>query len=168
MRRSFQQARLISFLVAAAGAVHGCAPVGPNYERPETPITTTFRGQAEPEARSIAELKWWEVYKDENLQALIREHVRLAQLFASWVEEEPGWEVVAPHPLSVVCFRREGSDEENEAIRERVNRSGEAFLSGTRLNGRYVLRLAIGNARSSEDDVGRAWAALQDAARSSR
>jgi aromatic-L-amino-acid decarboxylase len=103
-------------------------------------------------------------YGREGLQALIREHVRLAQLFASWVEDEPGWEIAAPHALSVVCFRREGSDEENAAILERVNRSGEAFLSQTRLDGRLVLRLAIGNARTTEDDVRRAWAALQEAA----
>ena len=84
------------------------------------------------------------------------------------MRDEPGWELCAPRPFSVVCFRREGTDEENEAILERVNRSGEAFLSQTRLNGRLVLRLAIGNARSTEDDVRRAWAALQDAARSRR
>jgi aromatic-L-amino-acid/L-tryptophan decarboxylase len=104
-------------------------------------------------------------YGRDGLQALIREHVRLAQLFASWVDEGRGWELAAPHALSVVCFRREGSDEENEAIIRRVNESGEAFLSHTRLNGRLVLRLAVGNARSSEDDVRRAWAALQEAAR---
>ena len=121
--------------------------------------------------RRFRGLKLWAVlrcYGREGLQALIREHVRHAQLFASWVEEEPGWAIAAPHALSVVCFRHEGSDEENEAIRERVNRSGEAFLSGTRLNGRYVLRLAIGNARSTESDVRRAWAALQEAVRWSR
>jgi len=121
--------------------------------------------------RRFRGLKLWAVlrcYGRDGLQALIREHVRLAQLFASWVEDEPGWEIAAPHRLSVVCFRREGSDEDNEAIVGRVNASGEAFLSGTRLSGRYVLRLAIGNGRTTEDDVRRAWAALQDAARSSR
>jgi aromatic-L-amino-acid decarboxylase len=60
-----------------------------------------------------------------------------------------------------VCFRRDASDEENEAIVERVNRSGELFLSHTRLDGRYVLRLAIGNERTTEDDVRRAWEALK-------
>ena len=92
---------------------------------------------------------------------MIREHVRLAQLFASWVEAEPGWAVVAPHPFSVVCFRRDGSDEANAGLLERVNATGEVFLSGTRLNGRYVLRLAVGNARTGEDDVGRAWQLLR-------
>jgi aromatic-L-amino-acid decarboxylase len=60
-----------------------------------------------------------------------------------------------------VCFRRDGSDEENEALLERVNASGEAFLSHTRLNGRYVLRLAVGNARTTEADVRLAWDVLR-------
>ncbi|MGH3052093.1 MAG: pyridoxal-dependent decarboxylase, partial [Gaiellaceae bacterium] len=100
----------------------------------------------------------------EGLQERIREHVRLARLFASWVENEPGWEVVAPYPFSVVCFRRDGSDEENEALVQRVNESGEVFISGTRLSGRYVLRLAVGNVRTTEADVSRAWDVLRESA----
>jgi aromatic-L-amino-acid decarboxylase len=72
---------------------------------------------------------------------------------------------VAPRPFSVVCFRREASDEENAAILERVNASGEAFISHTALDGRYVLRLAIGNARTAEADVARAWEVLKRSAR---
>jgi aromatic-L-amino-acid/L-tryptophan decarboxylase len=87
--------------------------------------------------------------------------VRLAELFEGWVRDEPGWEVVAPRPFSVVCFRREAPDDENAAILERVNASGEAFLSHTELDDRYVLRLAIGNARTTEADVRRAWDALR-------
>ena len=75
------------------------------------------------------------------------------------------WEVVAPRPFSVVCLRRKGPDEENAAILERVNASGEAFLSHTALDGRYVLRLAIGNARTTEEDVRRAWDVLRREAR---
>jgi aromatic-L-amino-acid decarboxylase len=115
--------------------------------------------------RRFRALKLWAVmrcYGRAGLQHLIREHVRFADLFASWIEAEPGWEIVAPHPFSVVCFRREGSDEENEALLERVNASGEMYISGTRLNGRYVLRLAVGNVRTTEDDVARAWELLQD------
>jgi aromatic-L-amino-acid decarboxylase len=77
------------------------------------------------------------------------------------VREEPGWELCAPRPFSVVCFRREGTDEENEAILERVNASGEIFISHTKLNERYVLRLAIGSDRTTEDDVRRAWDVLR-------
>jgi aromatic-L-amino-acid decarboxylase len=102
-------------------------------------------------------------YGREGLQAVIREHQRLARLFASWVEETPGWEVVAPVPFSLVCFRKDASNEENEAILERVNATGEAYLSNTTLNGGYVLRLAVGHHRTTEDDVRRAWELLQEA-----
>jgi aromatic-L-amino-acid/L-tryptophan decarboxylase len=116
--------------------------------------------------RRFRSLKLWAVlrcYGRAGLQARIREAVRLAELFEGWVREEPGWEVCAPRLFSLVCFRREGSDGDNEAILERVNRSGELFLSHTRLDGRYVLRLAIGNERTTESDVHRAWAALREA-----
>ena len=114
--------------------------------------------------RRFRALKLWAVlrcYGREGLQRLIREHVRLAASFESWVAAEAGWELCAPRPFSVVCFRREGSDAANAALLERVNRSGEAFLSSTRLDGRTVLRLAIGNGRTTEDDVRRAWDALR-------
>jgi aromatic-L-amino-acid decarboxylase len=116
--------------------------------------------------RRFRSLKLWAVlrcYGRAGLQSRIREAVRLAELFEGWVRDEPGWEVCAPRHLSLVCFRREGSDAENEAIVDRVNRSGELFLSHTRLEGRYVPRLAVGNERTTEDDVARAWAALREA-----
>jgi aromatic-L-amino-acid/L-tryptophan decarboxylase len=116
--------------------------------------------------RRFRSLKLWAVlrcYGREGLQARIREAVRLAELFEGWVRDEPGWEVCAPRHFSLVCFRRDGSDAENEALVERVNRSGELFLSHTRLGGRYVLRLAIGNERTTEEDVRRAWNALRQA-----
>jgi len=118
--------------------------------------------------RRFRSLKLWAVlrcYGAEGLRALIREHVRLAQLFASWVEAEPGWEVVAPVPFSVVCFRRDGSDDENRVLLEQVNATGGAFLSPTELDGRLVLRLAVGNLRTTEADVTRAWELLREAAR---
>jgi aromatic-L-amino-acid decarboxylase len=117
--------------------------------------------------RRFRALKLWAVmrcYGRSGLQRLIREHVRFADLFASWIEQEPGWEIVAPHPFSVVCFRRDGSDADNEALLERVNDTGEIFISGTRLNGRYILRLAVGNVRTREEDVARAWEVLRGAA----
>jgi aromatic-L-amino-acid decarboxylase len=138
----------------------------PEY-MPESSDVTDLKDYGPALGRRFRGLKLWVVlrcYGREGLQALIREHVRLAQLFASWVEDTPGWEVVAPHPFSVVCFRREGSDEENETLLARVNASGEAFLTHTRLNGRLVLHLAVGNVRTTEDDVRRAWEALQQAA----
>jgi aromatic-L-amino-acid decarboxylase len=116
--------------------------------------------------RRFRSLKLWTVlrcYGREGLQARIREAIRLAELFESWVRDEPGWEVSAPRHFSLVCFQHAGTDEENEAIVERVNRSGELFLSHTRLNGRYVIRLAIGNERTTEEDVRRAWRAIRGA-----
>jgi aromatic-L-amino-acid/L-tryptophan decarboxylase len=140
----------------------------PEYMPERTGDVADLKDYSPRLGRSFLALKLWAAlrwYGREGLQALIREHVRLAQLFASWVEETPGWEVVARHDFSVVCFRLEESDEENEALLERVNASGEAYLSGTRLNGRFVLRLAVGNARTTEADVARVWELL---ARSSR
>ena len=113
--------------------------------------------------RRFRSLKLWAVlrcYGAEGLRAMHREHIRLARLFADWVEADPAWELVAPLRFSLVAFRRNGSDEENEEILERANRSGEIFLSHTRLDGRYVLRLAIGNARTTEEDVRHAWEVL--------
>ncbi|HLE99109.1 MAG TPA: hypothetical protein VI540_04360, partial [Gaiellaceae bacterium] len=97
----------------------------------------------------------------EGLQERIREHVRLAALFEQWVRDEPGWEVAAPRYFSLVCFRREGTDAENELLLERVNDSGDVFLSHARLGDRYSLRLAVGNFRTTEDDVRLAWEVLR-------
>jgi aromatic-L-amino-acid decarboxylase len=119
-----------------------------------------------PLGRRFRALKLWAVlrcYGRAGLQERIREHVRLAALFESWIQEEPGWELVAPRHFSLVCFRREGSDEENEHLLERVNASGEVFLSHARLGDRYALRLAIGNFRTTEDDVRLAWDVLRRA-----
>jgi aromatic-L-amino-acid/L-tryptophan decarboxylase len=118
--------------------------------------------------RRFRALKLWAVlrcYGREGLQRTIREHVRLAELFESWVRNEPGWELVAPRHFSLVCFRRDATDAENEALLEQVNSTGEVFLSHTALNGRYVLRLAIGNERTTEGDVARAWEVLRACAR---
>ena len=114
--------------------------------------------------RRFRSLKLWAVlrcYGREGLQRLIREHVRLAELFEGWVRAEPGWELSAPRHFSLVCFRLDAPDDVNEALLDRVNASGEAFLSHTKLDGRYVLRLAIGQERTSEDDVRRAWDVLR-------
>jgi aromatic-L-amino-acid/L-tryptophan decarboxylase len=113
--------------------------------------------------RRFRSLKLWAVlrcYGAERLRAIVREHIRLAELFAGWVEESPDWELVAPQRFSLVCFRRVGTDEENEELLTRANASGEIFINHTKLDGRYVLRLAIGNARTTEDDVRRAWEIL--------
>ncbi len=100
----------------------------PEYLRTGVEDVTNLMDYGPALGRRFRALKLWTVircYGREGLQALIREHVRLAHLFASWVEAEPGWEIAAPYPFSVVCFRREGSDEENEELMERVNATGE-------------------------------------------
>ena len=138
----------------------------PEYLRTPEEGVTNLKDYGPALGREFRALKLWAVircYGREGLQGVIREHQRLARLFASWVEQTPGWEVVAPVPFSLVCFRRDGSDEENAALLERVNASGEAYLSNTVLAGRYVLRLAVGNLRTTEDDVRRAWELLQSA-----
>jgi aromatic-L-amino-acid decarboxylase len=117
-----------------------------------------------PLGRRFRALKLWTVlrcYGRAGLQDRLREHIRLAELFESWILDEPGWEVTAPRHFSLVCFRHDGSDEENERLLERVNDSGEVFLSHTRFGDRYVLRLAIGNFRTTEDDVRLAWEVLR-------
>ena len=118
--------------------------------------------------RRFRALKLWAVlrcYGAEGLRAVIREHVRMASAFAAWVEAEPGFSVVAPHPFSVVCFRMDGDDAANEALMARVNERGETYISHTKLDGRVVLRLAIGNAATTDEDVRGAWDAIRAAAR---
>ncbi len=114
--------------------------------------------------RRFRSLKLWAVlrcYGRVGLQERIREAIRLAELFEDWVRSEPGWRICAPRRFSVVCFRRDASDEENEALLDRVNASGDIFISHTRLAGEYVLRLAVGNERTTEMDVLRAWNVLK-------
>jgi len=138
--------------------------IAPVYLRSSEEGVTNLTDYGPALGRRFRSLKLWAVircYGREGLQGVIREHQRLARLFASWVEETPGWEIVAPVPFSLVCFRREGSDEENAALLDRVNATGEAYLSHTVLDGRYVLRLAVGHHRTTEDDVRRAWELLQ-------
>ena len=128
--------------------------------------------------RRFRALKLWMVMRAfgrEGLAARIREHVRLAQVFRSWVEADPGFQVVAPSPLSVVCFRARfhdaddaEADRRNQGIMEAVNAAGEAYLSHTKLGGRTVLRLAVGNVRTEERHVRRAWELLQQSADSLR
>src|SRR3954447_17285764 len=115
--------------------------------------------------RRFRALKLWFVlrwYGAEGLRALIREHVRLAQLFAALVEAEAGWEVVAPHPFSTVCFRHRTAD--NEEIARAATATGELFVATTKLRGQAIIRLAIGNGRTTEDDIRRSWGVLRSSA----
>src|SRR5215216_8085227 len=120
--------------------------------------------------RRFRALKLWMVMRyfgHEGLAARIREHCRLARLFASWIEESPDWEVMAPLSLALVCFRacpkREGDlDALNERVMHGVNASGRALLSHTRLNDKLTLRLSIGNIRTTEKHVRQVWDLLNE------
>ena len=117
--------------------------------------------------RRFRALKLWMVLRHfgaEGIRARIAEHIRLAQLFAGWVDESSDFERTAPAPFSVVCFRATESDEFNERLLDRINASGEIFLSHTKLNGRYTLRLAIGNLHTTERHVERAWTLIREIA----
>jgi len=120
--------------------------------------------------RRFRALKLWMVLRyfgHEGLAARIREHCRLAQLFAIWIDESDDWEIMAPVPLGLVCFRanpkdRDGLDALNEAIMHGVNASGRALLSHTRLNDKLTLRLSIGNIRTTEQHVRQVWQLLNE------
>lgn len=122
--------------------------------------------------RRFRALKLWMVIRyfgHEGLAARIREHCRLASLFASWVKESPDWELMAPHPLALVCFRacpssvsEKDLDALNEEIMHGVNASGRALLSHTRLLDKLTLRLSIGNIRTTEAHVRQVWELLNE------
>ena len=122
--------------------------------------------------RRFRALKLWFVlrsYGHEGLQQCLREHIRLAQQFASWVDDSPHFERLAPTPLSTVCFRAHpaGLDDDealnalNETLMNRVNSKGQVFLSHTKLRGRYTIRLAIGNLYTGTEHITTAWEQLQ-------
>ena len=128
--------------------------------------------------RRFRALKLWMIIRyfgHEGLAARIREHCRLAKLLAGWIEESTDWELLAPVPFALLCFRAcpriEGESEEargarlnalNEAILQNVSASGAMLLSHTRLNDRFTLRLSIGNIRTTEAHVARAWELLNE------
>jgi aromatic-L-amino-acid decarboxylase len=116
--------------------------------------------------RRFRALKLWFVirsYGVEGLQRIVREHIHLAELFKSWVEEHELFEILAPMHLSLICFRlNDGRSEEelntlNKELIERINQSGKAFLTQTMLKGKFVLRMAIGSRMTEERHVRQAW-----------
>jgi aromatic-L-amino-acid decarboxylase len=126
--------------------------------------------------RRFRALKLWMLIRWfglEGLRARIRRHIELAQWFAAQVDRTDHWERLAPAPFSTVCFRHVPTalagdeaalERHNAAIMETVNRGGEAFLSHTKLGGRFTIRLSIGNARTEARHVERAWELLRAAA----
>ncbi len=124
--------------------------------------------------RRFRSLKLWFVLRyfgSEGIRDRIRQHVEMAREVAAWVDAEPHWERVAPVPFSTVVFRfspegveLEEQDELNRAIMDRVNSTGEVFLSHTVLNGRLCLRMALGNLKTRWDHLERSWDLLKEAA----
>ncbi len=117
--------------------------------------------------RRFRSLKLWFVMRyfgRTGLEARIREHCRLANVFAGLVEESENFELMAPVPFALVCFRAKGSDALNERIMSEINSSGEAFLSHTKLNGRFVLRLSVGSIRVEERHIRKVWELLNETA----
>jgi len=109
-------------------------------------------------------LKLWFVmryYGRQGVMEILRRHLALGQRAAAAVDADPRFERVAPVHFGLVCFRYRGSDEENRLLLERVNSSGKAFLSHTTLNGRFVIRFAIGNFNTTEQDIDEIWALIQ-------
>jgi aromatic-L-amino-acid decarboxylase len=113
-----------------------------------------------PLGRRFRALKLWFImryYGREGLAGMIRQQVAWAQELAAMIDADPDFERCAPAPFSVVNFRCRGTDEENRALLDRVNASGEVFISSTSLCGRFVLHLAIGNMGTTREHVMRAW-----------
>ncbi len=117
--------------------------------------------------RRFRSLKLWFVirhYGVEGLQHHIRRHVQLAQEFAGWVREDKTFELAAPVPLNLVCFRHKSGDAANQAIMDRLNRSGDLFLTHTKLNDKFTLRLCVGQTHTETRHVQRAWKRIREEA----
>lgn len=117
--------------------------------------------------RRFRALKLWFVirhYGVEGLQHHVREHVHLAQEFAEWVRKDESFELAAPVPLNLVCFRHKSGDAVNQAIMDRLNQSGDLFLTHTKLNGKLTLRLSVGQTHTKARHVENAWKRIQQEA----
>jgi aromatic-L-amino-acid decarboxylase len=118
--------------------------------------------------RRFRSLKLWFVIRSFGVEGIIghlREHCRLARELASWIDSEKDFELLAPVPFSVVCFRYHPKNISNESeldrlnsqLIDRVNASGKAFISHTKLHGKYTIRIAIGNLSTTERHIAQTW-----------
>ena len=161
------------FWVADRGALIRTLSILPEYLRnqaTESGAVIDYRDWHVQLGRRFRSLKLWFVirhYGVEGLQYHVREHVRLAQEFAGWVRNDPRFELAAPVPLNLVCFRYKGRDEANQEsvnqqimnqeIMDRLNRSGDLYLTHTKLNGKITLRMSIGQLNTQARHVEKAW-----------
>ena len=123
-------------------------------------MATNFMDYGVQLGRRFRALKFWFVLRyfgREGIEELIRSHIGWTRELAAEIDSDPRFERPAPAPFSVVCFRYRGTDEQNRLLLERVNASGKVFLSHTVLNGRFILRVAIGNIATRRGDVRDVW-----------
>jgi aromatic-L-amino-acid decarboxylase len=159
------------FYVADRSALIRTLSVQPEYLRnraTESGAVFDYRDWHIPLGRRFRALKLWFVirhYGVEGLRHHVRRHVELAQRFASWVEASGRFELAAPAPLNLVCFRHRGGDEVNRRLLERLNGSGRLYLTHTTLSGRYTLRFCVGQTRTEARHVESAWRLIERAAR---
>jgi len=158
-----------AFYVADRAALIRALSILPEYLRnaaTEAGAVIDYRDWQVPLGRRFRALKLWFVMRTYGLEGLrrhIRHHVALARQFADWVRDDPRFELVAPAPLNLVCFRLRGDDGRNERLLARLNASGQLYLTHTRLDGRFALRLAVGGTYTTATHVEAAWRRIQEA-----
>jgi len=158
------------FYVADRAALIRTMSILPEYLRNQATASGAvidYRDWQIPLGRRFRSLKLWFVlrhYGIEGLQFHVREHVRLAQQFAAWVHEDDRFELAAPAPLNLVCFRLKSGDQANQRLMDALNRSGDLYLTHTRLNDRITLRLCVGQTNTTEGQVRNAWQRIQEEA----
>jgi aromatic-L-amino-acid decarboxylase len=158
------------FYVADRKALIQTLSVLPEYLRnkaSETGAVIDYRDWQIPLGRRFRALKLWFVirhYGVEGLQYHIRQHVELAQNFAAWVKCDERFELAAPVPLNLVCFRHKDGDSGNQTLMDRLNRSGDLYLTHTRLNDRLTLRLCVGQTNTTARHVEKVWKRIQEEA----
>ena len=159
------------FYVADRAALIHTLSILPEYLRnqaTESGAVFDYRDWHIQLGRRFRSLKLWFViryYGVEGLQYHIRRHVELAQQFVRWVQQSSDFELAAPAPLNLVCFRHKGGDEANQQLLERLNRSGKLYLTHTKLDGRMTLRMMIGQSQTEAQHVAAAWRLIQEAAK---
>ena len=158
------------FYVADRAALIRTLSILPEYLRnvaTESGAVIDYRDWQIPLGRRFRALKLWFVirhYGLEGLQFHVRRHVELAQAFAGWVEADHRFVLATPAPLNLICFRHVGGEKVNQEILERLNRSGALYLTHTRLNGTYTLRLCVGQTNTEARHVEAAWRMIQEVA----
>jgi aromatic-L-amino-acid decarboxylase len=165
-----------AFWVRDSAAVIGALSILPEYLRntgTDSGEVIDYRDWQVPLGRRFRALKLWSVlrwYGAEGLAEHIRSGVSMAQELASWVAADDRFELLAPHPLSLVTFRARSGDEDTRAIVDAVNRSGRAYVTHTVVDGRYAIRVSIGGVATTERHVDQLWRAITEelAARQSR